>query len=416
MDKQRYDEMVSNIDLCKDSLKDRKAFLFGHCEATLTLADLLFENNITPVAILDNNEAKYGKNYKGIPIVSPNAILDSEQNKSTVLIVSRFYESMNTQLRKLGFIGAVVKLVDYNTYAEYSFSVETIVKKWKRVNHGQEIIEDLKKKYENAYIIFCPFNALGDIYFTMSYLPAFLKKRKENNFVVIVPEKGCAAVAGLFGVENIEVMEQNELDAAIQAVIYTQNNRCFISHQDRPYVVDLHKILKFRKIPLEKIYCCGVFGLSPDTIPIKPMYWNEWTGNNKIEPTKTVILSPYAKSVPTLPYEIWTDIVLDYWAQGYHIFTNICNDEKPLPGTEGINAKLCEMKSLLEKAGTFIGIRSGLCDVIRTVACKKIALYPDYNYSDTKWKAIDMYAIDGFENIVVRTGDTWKELKKKMKL
>ena len=32
---------------------------------------------------------------------------------------------------------------------------------------------------------------------------------------------------------------------------------------------------------------------------------------------------------------------------------------------------------------------------------RKIALYPDYNYSDTKWKVIEMYSIDGFENIEV---------------
>jgi len=43
-----------------------------------------------------------------------------------------------------------------------------------------------------------------------------------------------------------------------------------------------------------------------------------------------------------------------------------------------------------------------------------VALYPDYNYCDTKWKAIDMYAIEGWNNLVVgdeylerlRTGDT----------
>lgn len=30
-----------------------------------------------------------------------------------------------------------------------------------------------------------------------------------------------------------------------------------------------------------------------------------------------------------------------------------------------------------------------------------MALYPDYNYCDTKWKAIDIYALEGWENIEV---------------
>lgn len=42
--------------------------------------------------------------------------------------------------------------------------------------------------------------------------------------------------------------------------------------------------------------------------------------------------------------------------------------------------------------------------------CRKIALYPDYNYSDTKWKAIDMYAIGDWENVVVGADFVWAEV------
>lgn len=41
------------------------------------------------------------------------------------------------------------------------------------------------------------------------------------------------------------------------------------------------------------------------------------------------------------------------------------------------------------------------CCSIWFMSCRKIALYPDYYYCDTKWKAIDMYALKGWENIVV---------------
>ena len=52
-----------------------------------------------------------------------------------------------------------------------------------------------------------------------------------------------------------------------------------------------------------------------------------------------------------------------------------------------------KMRSVVERAGTFVGIRSGLCDIIRDAKAKKIAIYPDYNYCDTRWKAIDIYYI-----------------------
>lgn len=76
-------------------------------------------------------------------------------------------------------------------------------------------------------------------------------------------------------------------------------------------------------------------------------------------------------------------------------------EELPLPRTKPICPAISEIQSVVERAGTFIGIRSGLCDVLREASCRKVALYPDYNYCDTRWKAIEMYRIDNWENIVV---------------
>ena len=51
-----------------------------------------------------------------------------------------------------------------------------------------------------------------------------------------------------------------------------------------------------------------------------------------------------------------------------------------------------------------------MCDVLRTAQCWKIALFPDYYYGDTKWKTIDMYRLEEFENIVF-DGDCSKILE-----
>ena len=187
-----------------------------------------------------------------------------------------------------------------------------------------------------------------------------------------------------------------------------KDENAFSAHQDRPYVVNLSKALYLKRIPLEQIYCCGVFGLPRGTEPVIPERWTEYGDLDSIEKKHAVILSPYAKSVTALSEKIWEDIVSDYAGRGYQVFTNVAGDEKPLAGTKPISPAICEMKSVVERAGVFVGIRSGLCDVIRTARCRKIALYPEYNYCDTKWKAIDMYAIGGFENIVVREDFVWK--------
>ena len=114
-----------------------------------------------------------------------------------------------------------------------------------------------------------------------------------------------------------------------------------------------------------------------------------------------MIFSPYAKSVVRIHQSIWNGMVERYRTRGYKCYTNVVNDEIPLPNTIPISPSVGEVQSVVERAGTFIGIRSGLCDVIREAECVKVAFYPDYYYGDTQWKALDMYELKGWKNIVI---------------
>lgn len=410
MDRVYEEELKANLSQWMEcgEWESRRVYLFGHCEATLTLADYLFQYGIKPTAILDNNKIKHGTFYRDIPVQRPEVILKEREGQAIVLIVTRFYEAMNAQLRKLGFTGEVKKLVDYNTYAEYSLSETTVLRKQERLRTGGEKIAELRKKYPGYFFVFCPFQALGDVYFCMSYLPEFMKRRGVLNCVVCVVGNGCGSIVSLFGNAAVEVFKQKEMDAAVQACLYENRSDTFIAHQDRPYIVDLNRALYRKRIPLEMMYCCGVFGLPPETKPVQPRCWEEYSGKDAIKKGKTVIFSPYAKSVTALPDKVWEEIVADFGEKGYLMFTNVFGDEKPLPYTLPIRSKISELKSAVEWAGTFIGIRSGLCDVIRTADCRKIALYPDYPYCDTQWKSVDIYSINEFENITVKEGFVWK--------
>ena len=404
MEKKLYDEMVENVNRinAEKALYEKKIFLFGHCNATLELIDLLESKGLKTTGILDNSDVKQGLEYKGAVVVYPRQIIElageNPNDESIVLITSRFYAAMLKQLRELGYEGPVRKVIDYNTYAEYSLSDDTISRMKAREEHGEELLKVLSKKYDKHFRVFCPFNALGDIYFMISYWEAYARSRNIDKAVFCVPGRVLADVIHMFGDYSVEVYDQKELDAMIQAVIYTQDKDSFIAHQDRPYVVNLNKALYIKKIPLEQIYCCGVYGLPTDTKPAKPID-NKcvYKEIDSIPKGKAVIFSPYAKSVIAIDSKIWSDAVEYYSKNGYKCYTNVVGDEKPLEGTAPISPSLPEMTSAVERAGTFIGIRSGLCDILREAKAKKIALYPDYNYCDTKWKAIEMYYIDQFD-------------------
>lgn len=411
MDGLHYREMVENVDrlIRENVFQGKKIFLFGHCNATEELIDLLCDRGFGVAGILDNNKEKHGKTYQGIEILPPYKILEEQPSQVLVCIAARAYAAMTDQLRRLGYGGQIQKLVDYNTYAEYSLSADTINRKLQRVERGISLLHDMEREYPGYFKILCPFSALGDVYFVMSYLPYFLQKRGKRDFVIGVIGRACAEVVGLFGDYHVKVLWQKDMDEIIQAALYAEDSDTFIPHQDRPYVVNLSKALYIKRISLEQLYCCGVFGLPVSTKPYCPVRLREYGELRQIWPGKSVILSPYAKSVTSLQQDVWSQIVDDYKANGYVCYTNVFGEEIPLPGTRPISPAISEIQSVVERAGTFIGIRSGLCDVLREASCRKVALYPDYNYCDTRWKAIDMYRIEGWENIVVGEKFKWKE-------
>ncbi len=418
MEKKLYDEMIENIDKADAELNlaCRRIFLFGHCNATLELADLLGSRGLKVTAILDNSNEKQGLVYKGTPVIIPEKIAemigDDLKEEAVVLITSRFYSSMHQQLRDIGYTGIIRKVVDYNSYADYSLSKDTVDRMKQRERHGQELLCELKKKYDRHFRVFCPFNALGDIYFMMSYWPAFASKRNVKEAVFCVADAVLADVIHMFDDHPVEVYEQKDLDSMIQSVICTKDENSFIAHQDRPYVINLSKALYLKRIPLEKIYCCGVYGLPADTVPAKPRSGMHIFGDiESIPKGRAIIFSPYAKSVTAIDPMVWTDAVKYFTAAGYKCYTNVVGNEKPIRGTEAISPSLMEMRSVVERAGTFIGIRSGLCDILREARAKKTAIYPDYNYCDTGWKALDIYYIDQFQyNLPATEVIEWEKL------
>ena len=364
MEKELRAEMLKNLDaLSVNSMfEDRDIFLFGHCNATIELADELIKRNLKPMSILDNNPDKYSIIYKGIRVSGPDMITKSD--KAIVLIVSRFYEQMAGQLRNLGFSGDIIKLVDYNSYSEYSLSADTVRRKKERVARGVAKLSVLKNDYPGFFIVFCPFPALGDIYLCMSYLNHFLDTLNRDKCLVCVVGNAQRQVADLFGYTEVKALSQTDMDEAVQAVIYINDTDCYIAHQDRPYVVDLHRALYIKCIPLETIYKCGVFGLPQDTKPHIPTEWVEYKEPKSMIRGKSAILSPYAKSVPNFPMDMWKRLADDLKADGYIVFSNVVGDESPIDSTVPISPKIAELKSAVEKAGLFIGIRSKKIDRI----------------------------------------------------
>lgn len=406
MDNEHYIEMIDNLNKIIENNAfsgDGRVWLFGMCNATEVLAEELKSRNIPVYGILDNNSAKCGSDYNGIPIMSPVCVCDDVVSfeKSIVLIAARAAVSMETQLRSLGFNGTIVKLVEYDSFSEYSLSDDTFLRFSNRLQRGRELLEKCRSDYPGYFKVYCPFAALGDVFYALSYLPMYLKKRGITKYVVSVVGRACGCVSELFHVQNVRILDRKTMDEEVQAILYERDGDSFIAHTDKPYVIDLTKAMKVKPITFEQMYKCGVYGLDNDVEPVHPYGCDSDEGLNEIVPGRSVILSPYAKSVGNIPDRYWREVIDSFSLEGYRIFTNVGPGEKPIDGTIALNLPITQIQAAVERAGVFVGLRSGLCDILKYADCDKTALFPDRYFGSTPLKMSYVFQLEGWNNKVV---------------
>jgi hypothetical protein len=114
-----------------------------------------------------------------------------------------------------------------------------------------------------------------------------------------------------------------------------------------------------------------------------------------------VLLAPYAKSVVPVPWSFWEQIAEHHLTQGDVVATLVYGDEDPVAGTLALEIPMSELLDAVEHAGTFISLRSGLCDVVHTARARKVHAFPDAHYSTTPYKVADFFALPGWESVVV---------------
>ncbi|MCL2399038.1 MAG: hypothetical protein FWC91_04735 [Defluviitaleaceae bacterium] len=422
MELRHKEEMINLLDTYIEAriFDNRAIFLFGHCNATEEMADYLLTHEIIPTAIFDNNISKQKTNYREIPIIAPESIQNYHgnvhsqhslnmhlhndsllrKNNSIVLIATRFFSEMKAQLRRLGYDGEIIQVVEYNSFTEYSLSGKTLLDKKERVLRGTQILEQIRIKYPVHHIVVLPHDALGDIYWAMSYMQAYCDKHLINDVCIVIVGKRCRQVIELFGEHSIIVLDHKAMNELVQAIIFTCEENCIIAHHDYLYTDLIIQYLNKHFLSFIDYYRYAVYGLNKDARATEPTNFAPFDNKVQIPKGKSVIVSPYAKSVVELPSGFWENIVETYVHQGYHVYTNVAGNEPPIYGTKQLYVPLAQMKAAVEYAGAFIGIRSGLCDVICTANCRKIVVFPDCYYSTTPYKVDEFFALPGWEKII----------------
>lgn len=92
--------------------KDKKLILFGSGRMAQTYMDYWGER-YTPAFVVDNNSQRWGQQFMGVEIKSPEAILDIPAEQRNVWICNLNYDIIGNQLERMG--------IEYRCYRDLYF-------------------------------------------------------------------------------------------------------------------------------------------------------------------------------------------------------------------------------------------------------------------------------------------------------
>jgi hypothetical protein len=379
-------------------LQGARLYAFGHTAATEQMRARLGLYDITLSGIVDNNPAKQGGSLHGVPVIPPRAITDVGV-PSVVLIASRFHSEMSQQLVDLGYAGQIIRVGTFSIATDTASGVDT--------RRGARLLDQLRVAHPDRHLVVCPFDALGDVYWALAYLPAFVAAGRLPPAVVVVVGEGCRQVARLFGHEDVYSRTQVEMDDLVGAVVGGGAQDATIAHHDRPYGDGAPvRALDERFVAFIDMYRDLVYKLPASARPVAPRRdvsaQAEPSWACEIPRGRAVLLGPYAKSVVPVPWSFWEHTAERHVAQGDVVATVVHGDEDPVPGTLALAIPIPEWLDAVEHAGTFIGLRSGLCDVVHAARARKVHVFPDAYYSTTPYKVADFFALPGWESLVLQ--------------
>ena len=366
------------------------------------MIDYLYKYGINISAILDNNIFKQGDNYLGTSVVPPSSVMDYNTVNCVIFIASYHYAEMAAQLVDLGYAGEIIQVVRFGSSFEMGLDEEIFLRKKAKILHGIDLLKDIRKHYPKHLLIIQHINGgLGDIYWALAYLPSYCGKHNIDDCLAIVMGNAMRQTAELFLRDTI-MLEQDDIQSLANAILFTHEENCVFT---APGIMDADMATRYvlKYFDFVKYNRCLLYGLCDTVSAAVPTRASEYENKSHLCKGQTVILSPYAKSVTKIPDRFWHEIVTEYSGKHFLVCTNVSGSEKPNEGTIPLEIPISQIISAVEFAGHFIGIRSGLCDIIHTAKCKKTLVFRDKEYlTFTDKEMSQIYSLPGWDTIKVK--------------
>ncbi len=383
--------------------KGGSMYVFGVSEPSRYVIRELLKCGDAVCGVIDNDVRKQHMYCGGIPVIGNEEFMEDCKMKRNicVLIISPFWREMKRQVIMDGIDAAHIKEIRLVSVAEETFLLHSI-----RLMQGREIYRKIVKPYGADYRIFlCPYTGTGDIYLIGTFFRQYLRAEKIDKYVFVVVSKACKRVADLFEIQNVTVLPDTDKCSMLISYYMAQPDICRMDILNDSwgeiYTNPIQWIRGYRGHNFTDMFRRYVFRLPESAKPQPPRLKDEREAvyglfcKNHFPPGKTVILSPYASTLADMPMDFWEKLARLLQKKGYTVCTNSSGEKEPaVAGTKAVFFPLSIAPQMVECGGTFIGIRSGFCDVISSAKARKIILYDKNNWF-YNCRAYEYFSLNG---------------------
>lgn len=370
-------------DYVKKGFFTHKSIYIWGCNAyTRPLCQMLLGMNLKIEGIVDNNPVKAGGEVEGISVVLPMNIQD--KNGLVVFCLSRAIIQISKQLKDIGFDNSVIFDCRNKDVSEKDMNFTNMEKK---LGDVERQINLLQKKYsKNILILLFPYISIGDAYLVSLYLKAYIQNR---DYCILTTTRSSKIIFERFELCCIELVSDELMKWFCIYERFSHGggyNNIITIVPKYHYTDSSFELRNVSSLHITDYYRTVVLGLDRFVNWEFPKLKQSSFGE-KID----VIFAPYANSLAGFPMRFWEGAVEQLVRYGKTVYTNCGDNEKEITGTLPLKVSLDELDTVVNNAGIFVGMRSGVCDVIAHTKTQKIIIYPnqmakeDIDFVSLKW-------------------------------
>lgn len=366
----------------KGILENKKIYLFGVSENTRQIIGILRTYGLEPAAVLDNDERKQGTYCSGVKVISLKNAGTMQEPGRLYIICSLYWKEMTAQLKGMGVCKGNIRMI---------YEDDTLPECLLHACLGKRIYGRLVRKYGKVPIFVCPYTGTGDIYLIGTFWRQYIEKNRIKDYVFVVISKACEKTAKLFDIKNIELLEKKiESSYLIRYYMLCPEEmelKLLNDSWGQIHTNPLEWFRGYKGLEFTGLFRRFVFDLPDTARPEHPVLKNAdpeleaQFRKHRLQPGNTAVLSPYSNTLADLPGTFWEQLAEALRKAGFTVCTNSSGDREPaVEGTVPVFFPLHIAPQWIEKAGYFIGVRSGFCDIISGAKAKKVILYDSQDW------------------------------------